>query len=370
VLGFFILFAISQDDLITTNKKIQEKKIAERIQAMKGDPDSLFFARSNLSLEEQRKLAKEHVDEIQRLEKTEGFDYPDYEKILKLASEILRKAPDVEIIQMAHWNIHQLFLIQEDKRSAHVALESYLIKYPDDPDMFRKREAYDKLAVFSEDMDDWGLTLYYAEKYLESKPDHYPLILTKARALIKLGDKKAGVALLERIIKEDEGSVQSSLAMMELEELNKIGSGEMDKDREKNANAGAELPEEKAKEKIQEKILPAAQSSPQLIEQYKKAVSEVRLLAYAIESYFVDYMKYPEKLSDLYPVFLQDKIEADPWGNHYYYKFGNSDQEYWIGCAGSDEKFLGFDQEGLYSELEGKDIIFSTGWLVFGPVRK
>ena len=130
------------------------------------------------------------------------------------------------------------------------------------------------------------------------------------------------------------------------------------------------MTKEKIIEEPQEKIPPAAQSSPQLIEQYKKAVSEVRLLAYAIESYFVDYMKYPEKLSDLYPVFLQDKIEADPWGNHYYSKFGNSDQEYWIGCAGSDETFLGFDQEGLYSELEGKDIIFSTGWLVFGPVRK
>ena len=212
-----VICLLGQAEFIIKNKAEQERKIHERIEIMKKDPEGLYFAKTGTTIDEQEKIAKDLLEKIQGLSKTEGFDYPDYDKILEHAREILIKAPDADVAQMAHWNIHSLFLMQENNEEAGKALESYVYKYPDDE--FRVYEAYDKLCVFATDVDDWGQGLYYSDKILENDPTRYPLVLTKARALIRLGEKAAGKALLERIIEEAEGTVQYQLAVMELDEL-------------------------------------------------------------------------------------------------------------------------------------------------------
>ncbi|MFC2158735.1 hypothetical protein ACFLT9_12945, partial [Acidobacteriota bacterium] len=191
-----VFFLFGQEELITKNKAEQELRIRESIEMMKQDPGSLYFAKTETPLEEQEKIAQDLLKKIQALSQTEGFDYPDYDKILEHAREILLKAPDVGVVQMAHWNIHTIFLMNEDNIEATKALESYVYKYPDDE--FQINEAYDKLCVFATDEEDWGRALYYADKILENDPDRYPLVLTKAQALIRLGEKAAGKALLER----------------------------------------------------------------------------------------------------------------------------------------------------------------------------
>jgi hypothetical protein len=62
----------------------------------------------------------------------------------------------------------------------------------------------------------------------------------------------------------------------------------------------------------------------------------------------------------------------DAWGNEFIYKFQN--ERYWLASAGSDGKFAGFDQKGVYSDTEkeiaGKDIIISnTGFILF-PINE
>lgn len=64
----------------------------------------------------------------------------------------------------------------------------------------------------------------------------------------------------------------------------------------------------------------------------------------------------------------------DTWGNAFYFKAGA--ENWWIGSAGSDGQFAGFDREGEYKHLDeegndisgGKDIIFSgEKGFVLGP---
>lgn len=71
---------------------------------------------------------------------------------------------------------------------------------------------------------------------------------------------------------------------------------------------------------------------------------------------------------------LKKLLLKDAWGNEFYFK---SDAEnWWIGSAGSDGQFGGFEQEGEYKHLDeegndistGKDIIFSgKRGFVYGP---
>jgi|GEM_PF-2715003 len=238
----FCPLLLGNAELITKNQAEQERKSLERIEIMKRDPESLYFAKTETPIAEQEIIAQDLWKKIQDLSKTEGFDSPDYDKILEYAREILLKAPNVEGIQMVHWNMYTLFLLQEDDQEAGKSLESYLYKYPDDE--FHVYEAYDKLSVFAMDVGDWGRALYYADKILENDPERYPLIFTKARALIRLGEKAEGKALLERIIKEDEGTVQYNLALMELDELiaaKDIKEPPLDPEEKRKATGGEEV---------------------------------------------------------------------------------------------------------------------------------
>jgi hypothetical protein len=337
----FIGCLLGQTELITKNNTEQEQKIRDRIEIMRQDPESLYFRKTETPLAEQEKIAQDLMTKIEGLSKTEGFDSPDYDKILEYAREILIKAPDAEAVQMAHWNIHFLFLMQEDDLAAGKALESYVYKYPDDE--FRVYEAYDKLSLFATRVDDWGLALYYADKILENDPDRYPLALTKGRALIKMGEKSAGKALLERIIKEAEGTVQYTLASMELDELN----ASMDK----KDQPGKQTPPD-----------------PLLVEQYEKTLNDIQSVVYAIEVYLLDEMEPPPQLADMAPTYIEEATLLDVWGKRFLYKVDTQNNTFWLASGGSDGQFQGFDQKGTYIDLNGQDIIYSyENGFVFQP---
>lgn len=55
----------------------------------------------------------------------------------------------------------------------------------------------------------------------------------------------------------------------------------------------------------------------------------------------------------------------DGWGNYLYYKTDEND--YWLGSAGSDGRFEGFAQKGMYTDVEGKDVILSNGRFIYYP---
>jgi hypothetical protein len=125
-----------------------------------------------------------------------------------------------------------------------------------------------------------------------------------------------------------------------------------------------------------------------LQQQYRNTISDLRVLSQAIDDYIWDKKKAPpvkdivELLShdmgmglsfvefymDEYP---EDKIPTtDAWGNQFVYKFKG--ERYWLGSGGSNGKFFRFDQQGAYryndKEMADKDVIFSNGGMVFGPV--
>ena len=350
----FAGFLLGQTELITKNNAEQEQKIQDRIENLKQDPESLYFTKTETPLAEQEKIAQDLVKKIEDLSKTEGFDSPDYDKILEYAREILIKAPDVEAVQMVHWNIHTLFMMQEDNLEARRALESYVYKYPDDE--FRVYEAYSKLCLFATRVDDWGLALYYADKILDKNPARYPLVLTKARALIKLGERAAGKALLERIIKEAEGTVQYTLALMELDELNALKDKKdppIDPEEKEDAGGG-ELG----------KLTPP---DPLLVEQYRKTLNDIRSVVLAIEVYLLDEMKPPTELADMVPTYIEEATLMDAWGNRFLYKVDTQNNTFWLASGGSDGQFQGFDQKGTYIEFKGQDIIFYDTDFVFQP---
>jgi len=318
-----------QSQIVEENRKAQEAKLAERIRKMKEDPESLFFAKSELSSAEQENIVKKLIEDIRKATNVGGMDTPDSAKILEFARQILLRAPMTISAQMAHWNIHTLFLTQEDEDSAGKALESYLAKYPDDAG--RAPEAWDKLSVFAVHKEDWGSALYYADKILEKNPDRYPLMLTKARALIKLGAARDGEALLKQIIRDAPDSVQSNLAEDEL------------------------------------KALEMSSQPAELVAKYKETLDLLKTLATAVATYQIGENKLPGSLASLVPDFLPKLQEVDAWGNKLIYKVDAQGQQYWLASAGSDGRFDGFDQKGEYSELAGKDIIFVDSMPVFVP---
>ncbi|MCK5793217.1 MAG: tetratricopeptide repeat protein [Anaerolineales bacterium] len=354
-------FLLGPAELSAKSQEEQERKFQERIEIMKRDPKDLYFAKTETPLAEQEIIAQDLLKKLQDLSKTEGFDSPDYDKILEYAREILLKAPDTEVVQMAHWNIFTLFLMQEYHKEAGKALESYLYKYPDDE--FQVFQAYDNLSIFAMDEEDWGRALYYADKILENDPERYPLILTKARALIGLGEKARGKALLERIIKEAEGTIQYNLAMMELDELNAA----------KESNEPPIDPEEEAKgggrEDARKQDLPPVDSvqDPLLVEKYRKTMDGLRSVTYSIQVYQMDEMKLPEQLADLAPAFSKEEQLMDAWGKPFHYKIDTRNNTFWLASGGSDGQFQGFDQKGTFVELDGEDIISYDTDFVFQP---
>lgn len=318
----------AQHPIVDENKKAQELKIAERIRKMKEDPESLFFAKSGLSPSEQEKIAAKLLEDIRKATNTRGMDSPDSAKILELARQILLTAPDARAAQMSHWNIHTIFMTLEDEESARNALESYVAKYPNDEG--RTLEAWDKLSVFAVRRQDWGAALYYADEILGKNPDRYPLLLTKARALVKLGAAREGETLFKKIIQDSPDSVEASLAGNEL------------------------------------KALELSTQPEELAKKYGETLAILENLAAAIATYQIAENKLPKSLASLVPDYLPVLRDADAWGNRIIYQIDAQNQLYRLASAGSDGRFDGFEQKGEYSELAGKDIIFvdSMPWFV------
>lgn len=317
------------------NREIQQKNLAARMAQMKADPDSLFFYKSKLTQAEQEELGASLVEEIKKLSKTSGFDYPDYDKIYEKICQILRQAPDTKFAQMAHWNIHTYYLGlmgTKDADAAQAALESYLHKY--DADGFLKKEAFDKLSNFAAEKKDWGLSLFYCDQFLELKPDHYPVLLNKARALINLGAKEEGKKILKKIIAESPGSVQYNLARMELNDLAMS-------------------------------INPA-----EIRDKYSQTISLIRKVSTALEMYLLEKNNMPKSLQELIPDFLENNNLKDSWGTPLFFQSNKDGEGYYIASAGSDRKFSGYQQTGEYTRLEGQDIICQDGSFIFAPVQR
>ncbi|MBU4494294.1 MAG: type II secretion system protein GspG, partial [Acidobacteria bacterium] len=330
-----------------------------------------FYARSELSSDEQEKIARLQLEEIQKLTKVEGFDSPDYDKIIEHAREILFKAPDTGITQMAHWNLHTLYMTVEDQSSAERGLESYIDKYPDDGE--RHHEAFDKLSVFAQERDDWGAALYYAEKILENTPDRYALVLTKARALLHLGDREGGQKLLERIIAEDEGSVQFNLAMMEMDDLlaGKFDEPVQEESKEDlpKSETGQMTTGEKPPEKID--LIPPEKitaNDPLMVEYYMQTMERMKQLTQGVQVFYLEKMKHPSSLQELLEEgFAREEHMQDAWGREFFFKADPGNETCWIASSGSDGRFEGFDQKGTYSKLIGQDIIAFDIDFVYAP---
>ena len=316
----------SQNQTVADNTRIQEKKIVERIVKMRADPKNLYFLRSDLTTAEQETIAKKHIEAIKKLLQAEPQDT---DKILTQCYEILRRAPAAPSAQIAHWNIHSYLLLNDDRAGARDALETYLAKYQASDS--QKKEAYDKLAMIATKTEDWGAALYYAEKYLGLDPSSWALMLTKARGLIKSGARSDGEKLLNKIISEAPGSVQATLAQ---DDLNKLRAGSQ---------------------------------PPGLVAKYEETLQRLREIVLAVESFRIVKDKLPGSLSVLVPDYLPKLVETDAWGNKLIVQIDPKNNTYRIASAGSDGRFLGFDQKGEYSDLAGTDIIFVDGAPVFVP---
>ena len=338
-LSFFLINSFSvgifgeEDFSVEQNRNRQEKLLRKRIEKMKNDPGSLFYAKSSLSRDEQEKLARGLVEEIEKLSKVSGFDSPDHQKIFKKICRILKEAPDSRITQMAHWKIFPYYnglLGDKDSLAAQGALESFLEKYQSGLNKYILKEAYDKLSLCAKRQKSWELLLFYSDKYLELEPNAYPHILNKAKALLELDQKREATKLLERIIKESPNTVQYNLAVMMLDEI------------------------------------ALSVNSKELMQLYTEAMKRIRKIAIAIERYRISNKKIPQRLSDLVPDYLES-LQKDPWGNEFELKPGDKSQAYFLICKGSNSQFEGLDQKGKFTQLKGKDIIFAEGYPIFSP---
>lgn len=123
-------------------------------------------------------------------------------------------------------------------------------------------------------------------------------------------------------------------------------------------------------------------------EQYQQTMKNLEILSNGILDYQQDFKNAPQaktvkellgqdignglSFSDFYLEQIPgDQIPLkDAWGNDLIYKFQN--EKYWIASAGSDGKFEGFGQNGVYAdnekEIAGKDIIISNKGFVFFPI--
>jgi hypothetical protein len=105
---------------------------------------------------------------------------------------------------------------------------------------------------------------------------------------------------------------------------------------------------------------------------------DMKSIGVALESYMTDMFLVPQvenfsELKDiLTPFYIKTLPLKDAWGNEFYYAHGIGSQQdiYSVGSAGSDGSFEGFDQTGIYTDLEGKDIIYSNGNFVYLPKTK
>lgn len=111
----------------------------------------------------------------------------------------------------------------------------------------------------------------------------------------------------------------------------------------------------------------------------KLTIREIIVMGKAIRAFINDKGYAPgvteldelKTYEDFIPKYIDDEKSLrleDAWGNYLYYKAEGSN--YWIGSAGSDGNFLGFDQEGSYTEMEGNDVVLSNDRFIYFPQFK
>ena len=71
----------AEEDFIKNVMKQEELKLKERIEKIKNQKDSLYFANTSLRPHEQQKHAKKEIEKIRKLSEVDGFDIPDHKKI-------------------------------------------------------------------------------------------------------------------------------------------------------------------------------------------------------------------------------------------------------------------------------------------------
>ena len=322
---------------VERNHREQEKAFQERIEQLKKQGGCLYFEESNLSASQQESLAKKILEEIKAMSEVKGFDSVDHQGIFARIQKILREAPQTDAAKVAHWRIHVYFmslLEKPDREQARIALETFLFKYGDKVNNFIRKQAYDKLSLLAKKAANWGRMLYYVDKYLALDPESLALRLSRARALTELGAPADAREILEKIVREAPGTVQYNLAMDLLDRIN--GDGKQ---------GGNEL------------------------NAYLKSIASIREVAKNLEIYHLDNMKLPADLSKLVPEFV-DEIPMDAWGHALHYRVSDDGSTYFIGSGGSDGRFEGFDQQGTYSQPNGRDIIFSDGGFTLTLDRK
>lgn len=110
----------------------------------------------------------------------------------------------------------------------------------------------------------------------------------------------------------------------------------------------------------------------------KTTMLDLKTISRAIENYMRDKHHAPRVNSIkelervLEPVYIKTLPLNDAWGNEFFYKVDKDNpRRYWIASGGSDGKFAGFDQTGVYTvstfEEFANDFIFSDGRFVFAP---
>lgn len=148
---------------------------------------------------------------------------------------------------------------------------------------------------------------------------------------------------------------------------------------------GTTIDQEEVKQKYQDLIEGRLEGSEK-IRQFSKKMGQASLTskmkitvnilittARAVQSFIKDYEYAPEvdSLEELHyyknfvPLYIKSLVTQDAWGNPLHYKAEGD--RFWLGSGGSDGKFEGFDQEGTYTDWQGKDIVLSGSTLTYGP---
>ena len=125
-------------------------------------------------------------------------------------------------------------------------------------------------------------------------------------------------------------------------------------------------------------------------EKYQKTMEDLTFFKDALLDYLIDHKNSPKvkTMAELvqkdvgnglsFTVFYLEQIPEDQvplqdaWGNDFLYKYKG--KRFWIASAGSDGKFEGFDQTGVYADtgenLEGRDIIISNYGFLLLPLKE
>ena len=106
---------------------------------------------------------------------------------------------------------------------------------------------------------------------------------------------------------------------------------------------------------------------------YRITFADIKTICVGIECYMADYGNAPEDLTfgskETRFAYIKNFPKKDAFGNEWNYKRSKENpQKYFISSSGSDGKFQGFGEKGIYEKIEGfEDIIFSNMECIYGP---